>query len=116
MMQNTYNTLAGFHQWCEDARIRHGLHLIGCEFYTGNKEVDGWVISTDSTTSPTYIRGNKGYCHRLGEIYLYKDDSTLVPYGDYMECHYPDFYHVWKWQIYKEDRIKYEHLTKPKET
>lgn len=108
-------TLVDYKQFCEETRIRLGMHLIGCEFYTGNKEVDGWVVSTSAVTRPVSIIGTKGYSRALADISLYIDDEKLVPYGDYMEVHYPEYYHVWKRQINKEARIKYDYLSIDKE-
>lgn len=108
-------TLADYKQFCEENRIRLGMHLIGCEFYTGNNEVDGWVVSAYTATRPVSIIGTKGYSRALADISLYIDGEQLVPYGDYMEVHYPEYYHIWKFQINKEDRIKYDYLDKCKE-
>ena len=114
-MLGIYSKFADFKQFCEETRIRLGMHLIGCEFYTGNKEVDGWVVSTDTTGRPISIRGNRGYSRALKDIWLYLEDGLEVPYGDYMEKFYPEYWHVWKYQINREDRIKYDYLEKNKE-
>jgi hypothetical protein len=97
-------TILDFKNHCTEAFIRKGLHLIGCEFYTGNREVDGWVTSTDTLTNPVYIRGNKGYARSLEEILLYIGDEneTPVSYGAYMQHYYPEYYQTWKWQVPKD--------------
>lgn len=106
-MEETHKTIAGFKKDCNETFIRLGLHLIGCEFYTGNWEVDGWVVSIYSVCNPVSIRGNKGYSRPLHEISLYLDNGAPVSYGLYMQIYYPEYYHVWKYHLPKEERSKY---------
>ena len=84
------------------SKILLGLHLIGCEFYSSNICVDGYVKATRRDNSDCFsIVGNHGYSRNPNDVQWFLDNRTKGTYEQYMQKFYPEFKFVWKRQIKK---------------
>lgn len=69
--------------------IRDYKHLIGCE-------------TTPTTCFGSYVNQQRYFevtPSLLENLKFYLDDETLGTYKEYMQLHYPEYEHVWRYQL-----------------
>lgn len=70
--------------------VLSGNHLIGCEFTTGNWEVDGFIKSVDIPFKNVMsVRGDKGYSRDINNIQFLSECGDTLGYFEYMKVYYP---------------------------
>lgn len=83
----------------EAERILNLRHLLGCEFYSGNTSVDGFVKNTRRMCLDSFsVIGDQGYSRNPNDVdwYLEEGRDTLVSYHTYMSTFYPEYKIVWE--------------------
>lgn len=89
--------------------IRQYKHLIGCEFRVKSGWQKGKYVAAVGTSDDgyfTHIVCNAGYAYvfrYLSDFGFYLGYEVDYPssYEDYMIAHYPEYEHVWGYQLCK---------------
>lgn len=77
--------------------IREYKHLIGCEYvgcwYNTLEGAKTWFFTEDKFDYFDY------FDVALAPMQLITDDDKLVSYEEYMNLYYPEYEHIWRYQL-----------------